>query len=131
MNNMKINIPMRAEGIIHDEYNLPLKLEHPQVQKCFTRGHCHSLAFALNKITGHPIVGFSGYYGLKHLAVKVGRKVLDIEGLSSIKEAKTRWNAKLITKNIKKEMKNGEWYSTNITKARPFAKLLVKKYLKK
>ena len=37
---------IRDEGVITDE-----------AERVFTCGHCHSLALALNKITGWPLVG--------------------------------------------------------------------------
>jgi hypothetical protein len=60
--------------------------EDPNVIYTFTRGHCHSLAYALNELTGWPVVGF-GAPGPDHVAVlRPDGKILDIMGVSSIAE---------------------------------------------
>lgn len=79
---MKTNLPtwyrdnwIRQDGVIDAE-----------AKYAFTRGHCHSLALALHKITGWPLVGlfpeFNPYIPT-HIVVRSPRGLLDIEGLGA------------------------------------------------
>jgi len=78
----------------HYKETLPVDLGLPAVKRVFTNGQCHSLAFALNKLTKWPIVGFGSkryddgdIYNIKHLAVKTpNEKILDITGVSTIQK---------------------------------------------
>ena len=71
----------------------------------FTNGQCHSLAYAIHKLTGWPMVGLRGYeydedggddWGRdyfdpgSHVVVESPKGLLDIDGLG----ARERWQSK-------------------------------------
>lgn len=122
-------------------YQITLKSEQKRIEFVFTRGHCHSLALALHKLTGWPLVGLFDGNAPKGCASHVcvltpENKVLDIGGA----DADHRWeyfcNVEKITEARIKEWEDmreleGHGYTRrNVEGAIPFAKRVLRQYLK-
>ena len=62
----------------------------------FMKGHCHSLALAINRIKSFPIIAIKdsvdSFDSPSHLCVKTKDDYLDIIGLGAIERAKQKWN---------------------------------------
>lgn len=64
----------------------------------FTRGHCHSLALAINSIVGSELVMAMDNCGNPyHMGVLVGDNVLDIEGLQPTDSFIEKWGKLRVT----------------------------------
>ena len=86
-------------------------VEDKLIQKVFTNGQCHSLAFALYDLIGGDIIVATkmseGEVYPTHLAVLYNNKVIDIEGSHSVDGFLERWGSGF-QKITKQEFKD-EW----------------------
>jgi hypothetical protein len=108
----------------------------------FTNGNCHSLALAINELTGYPIYGLvtefdrnylDGYPG--HFAVKTPAGFLDIKGLNAVERRERRNGPITLVRYSPNDIREMSKPDTGIGYiklhpglAKPFALNLLKKY---
>ena len=109
-----------SDGSINDE-----------VFEAFTTGHCHSLALALNKLTGWPIYGAGAPWDTEdspaHVFVKhPSGRFVDITGFMDANKEGSRWLKKIYNIHKVKDAYNLDAYFDPQPKfAMPYAKTVL------
>lgn len=128
------------------EYDLTLGCINTEAKRIFTCGHCHSLAIVIHKITMWKYVTFlelePGEYESRlkeeyaselipqHVAILTpNRKVLDIYGISPLKDLKDKWGYTLYPPDYFVESDfDGGYLKHDIKMATPFAEVLLQRF---
>ena len=100
----------------------------------FTRGHCHSLALAVHKLTGWQIYGLADDEGdYIHIMVKTPKGYLDVMGLEADRRWMNLWKVEFTIKSIDPSMIShlDGFMRPQTKKANTFAVSLIKKYFPK
>ena len=115
---------IRKDGVITD-----------QAKHAFTHGHCHSLALALNKITGWPLIGLfhpvDDEDGIpSHVGVQSPQGFLDIYGHSKIYWQKRHYHEEPLTiEEVMEWTRRARCYlEPKIDTALPFAVEVIRRY---
>lgn len=98
-----------------------------QAKIVFSNGQCHSLALAVNKLTGWPIFGISDDEGdFIHIITSSPKGYLDIGGLNAVERYGKRWHiAEVQELAISQVSKLHGYLRPQPTKAMSFAKTLL------
>lgn len=120
-----VDVEINDQGVIDEE-----------AEKVFTRGQCHSLALALHRQTGWPIIGFIDRYDDPeipgHCVVYCPQldEYVDICGIGALIRWQKRWDAKpipLATEAVENGLK--AYLPIQPEVAEPFAKTVLAKLL--
>lgn len=103
-------------------------------KRCFQNGHCHSLALAINKLTGWPIYGICDQSNAitdpGHIVVKNPRNggFIDIGGYGALARWRKKWGPVTVHLLTVEQTKNLDTYlRPQIKKAIPFAKKVLER----
>lgn len=116
-----------------DEWKIKRHLDDARRSGVFTNGHCHSLAFALHKLTGWDLIAAGTHEECepRHIAVQspTGR-IFDVNGFSDLFEFEQKYGKVKRYKNlVYLRRKLNPFYRTAQTRtAMPYAKMLLEEY---
>lgn len=102
--------------------------------RAYQNGQCHSLALAINKLTGFPIYGIADGNNLPtdpgHVVVKNPKNggFIDIKGYGALARWRKKWGPVTVHPLTVEQTKNLDTYlRPSVSKAIPFAKKVLEK----